>query len=59
MSHHFDELKSVRMPANIIHKPDIDYFHEDGVAFIDNTHSQIDKVILGTGNVLFYCINSF
>uniref|UniRef100_A0A0V0GBF9 Flavin-containing monooxygenase n=1 Tax=Triatoma dimidiata TaxID=72491 RepID=A0A0V0GBF9_TRIDM len=49
LSHHIDELKNSKMPANIIHKPDIDCFYDDGVTFIDGTYSQIDRVILGTG----------
>uniref|UniRef100_A0A224XD87 Flavin-containing monooxygenase n=1 Tax=Panstrongylus lignarius TaxID=156445 RepID=A0A224XD87_9HEMI len=49
LSHHTNNLKNTKMPANIIHKPDIDCFDDDGVTFIDGTYAQIDRVILGTG----------
>ncbi|KAK9511420.1 hypothetical protein O3M35_000081 [Rhynocoris fuscipes] len=49
ISHHVNVLLSVKFPDNIVHKPDIEYFTENGAVFTDGSSSHIDRVLLATG----------
>lgn len=54
LSHHYERVKSLKFPSNVIMKPDIAELTEHGVIFNDGSYEEIDIILYCTGYTYHY-----